>query len=231
MKWLFGCCLLTQPLPEDAIDCFSGTTPQTSPLFHLQAQELGPSLKHQPSGARLPSSASPKPPLCVLGWRTGSPNCHTLVSPRTQQVPGWGSYGIFSSPFCCTTPAVNDSNLLLASLLSLQPLCESQASLWVSLRACKFLGPIRTKNKKSIFLSYPLSWPLGTNPKPTAIPPFQPARYQHPCACQGKAALQAHFGISNLPRATPLSPERRCFVCKQHMRCSGGFVIPFPGVQ
>lgn len=35
-------------------------------------------------------------------------------------------------------------------------------------------GPLggRKKKKKSIFLSFPLLWPLGTNPKPTAIPPF-----------------------------------------------------------
>lgn len=139
---------------------------------------------------------------------------------------------MFPRPFCCRAAAAMIPISLFTSLLSLQPLSlgnESQASLWVSLRACKFLGPIRTKKKKSqFFLSYPLSWPLGTNPKLRAILPSQAPRYQHPCASQGSLVAQAKQHLRDtltspdLPHATPLSPERSCFVvCRQHTRCSG----------
>lgn len=90
MEWLFGCSLLTQTLPEDAV-CFSGTTLQANHLFHLQPHELGSPLKYQPSGARLPNSASPKPPLCLCFWAggLGAQTSHALVSPGAHH--GWGS--------------------------------------------------------------------------------------------------------------------------------------------
>lgn len=207
MKWLFGCCLLTQHLPEDAVARFSGTAPQTNPLFHLQPRELGFPLRYQPSGARMPSSASPKPPLCLCFWAAGleAQTSRALVSPRTQQVPGWGSLGMFSRPFCCRTPAAMTPIPPFASLLSLQPLSpgnESQASLWVSLRACKFLGPIRTGKKKVNFLVLSSFLAFRNKPKAHSNPPF-PATSLSTSSCiprltagVGKAALWGHFGIS-----------------------------------
>lgn len=165
MKQLLGCWFLTQPLPGEAVACFSGTTPQTNPLFHLQLQELGFPLKYQHSGTKLPSSSCPKPPLCPCFWVGGleSQTSCALVSPGTQQVPGWGSQGMFSRTFLLWNSCSKMTPIsLLASLPSLQPLSpsnESQASLWVSLRACKFLGPIRTKKKKKSQFSCLLLFP------------------------------------------------------------------------
>lgn len=144
------------------------------------------------------------PSACAFGLEDWEPKLPMPWFPQEHTMDG-GVRECFPGLFCCRAPAAMIPISLLTSLLSLQPLSlgnESQASLWVSLRACKFLRPIRTEKKESIFLSYPLSWPLGTNPKPRAVCPSQAPRYQHPCASQGslvvqeKQHLRGHCGIS-----------------------------------
>lgn len=106
--------------------------------------------------------------------------------------------------------------------------------LCVPVNSWGLLGP---KKKESIFLSYPLCWPLGTNPKLRAIPPSQAPRYQHPAASQGSLVAQAKqhlrdtLAAPDLPHATPVPPERSCFVvCRRHTRCSGGLLSHSPGL-